>query len=468
MSDFLNFVFSYLERALILAVPAALLGAFVLLIAAKIYKKKYHGARKFPWGRAILILLLAGYLAVVLFVTVFRASHYGDHYGNYHLFRAWREAWNNFSEKNWLNVLLNITMFVPLGVLLPLLKKWFRKWYIMLPTGFLTSLAIEAIQYFSYRGLFDVDDLFCNTLGAMTGFWLVMVFLMIREKKWGRSVCHGLALAAVAASIGGIFISYNMQEYGNLTTSPSFRVNTKDVEWTVSCELSNAEQKVDIYRTHTSSKEECEAFGREFLRNLGVEDVYVTIYNEEVYLRENQGSRWIEVFYQDGHYSYTDMEDWDILNSVHSQTDEQTLRQLLTEHGIEVPEEAEFSYDADGEVHYFRVNRHVDGQTMTDGAIAVTYEEGYGIRDINNKMITFTYYGEAEIISEQEAARKLMDGWITSGEWLERKNAKQIEIVSCTLSYEVDTKGFYQPVYLIELTSSDTNYEITETVPAMK
>lgn len=468
LSDFAGFVVSYLMRALLLAVPAAVLCGLVLLGASKLYKKKYHGERKFPWGRAVLILLLAGYLLVVLFVTVLRASHYGDHYANIHLFRAWREAWNSFTEKEWLNVLLNIAMFVPLGVLLPLLVRKARKWYVMLPAGFLTSLAIEVIQYVSYRGLFDVDDLFTNTLGAMIGFWLVMVILTIREKKWKGCLCHGLALLAVAGAIGGIFLAYEVQAYGNLTTSPAFRVNTKDVEWTVSCDLDDAEQSVTVYRTQTSSKAECESFGREFLRNLGAEEVDVTIYNEEVYLRERQGSRWLSVFYQDGHYSYSDLEDWDIIDGVYSQVPEETLRAELEAYGIRIPEEAEFSYDEDAQVHYFRVSRHVDGTTMTDGAIAVQWEEGYGIREIYNDLTTFTYCGEGEIISQQAAVERLMDGWIASGEWLERKHTKQIEVLSCTLSYQVDTKGFYQPVYLVELRSEDTNFEVTETVPALK
>lgn len=468
MSDFMKFVFSYLVRTLALLIPAVVVCGASLIVAARLYKKKYKGERKFPWKKALLLLALAGYLSVVCYVTLFRAGHVGARYANMHLFRAWREAWNNFSEKNWMNILLNIAMFVPLGVLLPLMKKWFRKWYIMLPTGFLTTLAVESIQYFSYRGVFDVDDLFGNTLGAMIGFWAVMVILNIHGKQWKKAACHGLALIVVIGAIGGVFIAYDAQEYGNLATSPSFRVNTKDIQWTVDCEMDNGEQTVDIYKTETATKESCEAFGREFMGNLGIEDFFVTIYNEEVYLRENQGSRWMSVYYQGGHYSYTDMGDWDIINDVYGEVAEAELRAELLKLGIEIPAEAEFSYDEDAQVHYFRVSCHMDGDTMTDGAVAVQWEEGYGIREIDNDMMTFTYYGEAEIISEQAAAERLMAGWIASGEWLERKNAKQIEILSCELSWQVDTKGFYQPVYLFELKSADTNYEITEIVPAMK
>lgn len=159
----MNFVFSYLGRILILLTPAVIVGGICLAVAAKLYRKKYRGVRKFPWKKVLLTLALVGYLVVVCYVTLFRSGHMGTRHGNLHLFRAWREAWNSFSERQWMNVLLNIAMFVPLGILLPLMKKRLQKWYWMLPAGFLTSLFIEAVQYLCHRGVFDVDDLFCNT-----------------------------------------------------------------------------------------------------------------------------------------------------------------------------------------------------------------------------------------------------------------------------------------------------------------
>lgn len=466
MSDFVQYVFSYLTQAMILLVPAAILCAAFLLVAAKWYQKKYHGERKFPWGRAILILAVIGYLLVVCYVTLVSRGHFGTRDANLHLFRAWREAWNSFSERSWLNILLNIAMFVPLGILLPLLKERQRKWYVMLPAVFAVTFLIEIIQYVGHRGVFDVDDLFCNGLGAMVGFWMVMGFLSVCKKRWGKALCHALALAAVAGSIGGIFVAYDAQEYGNLPTNPAVRVNTGDIQWTVACELQEETQTVDIYRTRSWTRSECEAFGREFLENIGVEDVDVTIYNDEVYLREHQGNRWLEVFYQGGYYSFADFEDRDILKETTDQAGEAELRAALLAYGIEIPDEAEFSFESG--VHHFRVNRHAQGDAILDGTVTVLWEEGYGIRDIENNLIRVTYYGRTEILSPKAAAQRIMDGYISSGDWLEKKAPKQIEIRSCELSWQVDTKGFYQPVYLIELKSTDTNYEIIETVPAIK
>lgn len=467
MSDFLRFVMNYLGSAMALAVPAAGLCALGLAAASLIYKKKYGGVRKFPWLKAVLLLMLVGYLTVVLYVTVFRSGHSAWRHMSLHLFRAWKEAWNNFSEKNWLNVLLNIGMFVPLGVLLPLLHGKLRKWYRMLSVGFLTSLAIETVQYFAGRGLFDVDDLLCNTLGAMIGFWLVMAVISAMDKAPKKALCHSAALLAVAASIGGIFVAYELQEYGNLPEAPAYRVNTSGVEWTISCELSDDEATVTIYHLEPPSREECEAFGRAFLENAGVEQVDVTFYNEEVYLREYHGSRFLEVWYLDGSYDYYDWNDFDFMEPTFAEADEQTLRDLLSDFGIEMPEIAELTPEEDG-YYCFTVDRSVSGDTMIDGTLRCALEAEYGLREIENGLRTFTRYSDASILSQQEAVERVKEGWLFSGDWFERVKPGKIEILSCELSYRVDTKGYYQPVYLIELASPDTNYAETVLIPAMK
>ena len=464
MSDFMNFILSYLVQALAGLVFVAVAGVVILRAAVKRHKCKYGAQVPFPWMKAVLLLMLAAYLAVVLFVTI-RSGGYYTGAANFHLFRGWREAWNSFSERQWMNVLLNIALFVPLGILLPLIWKRMQKWYLMLPAGFLTSLFIEIMQYLRGSGLFDVDDLFNNTLGAVVGFWLVMAAVSLWQKRWKKGACHMLALIAAAAAISGVFIAYEVQEYGNLSTSPAFRVDTKHVQWTVSCDLSDQEQTVDIYKTQPWTREACEAFGRKFFENLGITEVDVTIYNDEVYMREHLGNRILEVFYQGGCYSFRDLENWDEEACI--RVEETELREALKAYGIEIPAAAEYACP-DGKTHSFHVDHYVQGDTMLDGTITVQWKDGFGIQSIENDLLSVTYYGADTIQSAKAAVQRLMDGYIASGDWFERKDPRNIEVISCELSYQVDTKGFYQPVYLIRLVSPDTGFEATETVPALK
>ncbi|MBO4973835.1 MAG: hypothetical protein J6D17_03605 [Bacteroides sp.] len=121
MSDFIRYVLYELNSILVLLLLAGILAAAVIAISYFIFKKKHKGEKKFPWGKIILSLMLVGYLFIVISATILRKSGSFRREYNLHLFRAWLEAWNNFSVKNWGNVLLNVALFAPLGVLLPLL-----------------------------------------------------------------------------------------------------------------------------------------------------------------------------------------------------------------------------------------------------------------------------------------------------------------------------------------------------------
>lgn len=64
----------------------------------------------------------------------------------------------------------NILLFLPYGFLWGLMRK--NGLWNALFVGFLTSLGIEFLQLFSGRGVFQIDDLITNTLGALIGYIL--------------------------------------------------------------------------------------------------------------------------------------------------------------------------------------------------------------------------------------------------------------------------------------------------------
>ena len=135
MHDFVSYLFYLLQRGMRFAVPAALICGLILAVCYAVCRKK---GRRFPWGKAVCAVLLVGWAAVTVFVTLLRSepNEFAARQCNLQLFLAWREAYQRFTLQIWLNVLLNIALFVPLGVLLPLLWKPFRKWYAALGAGF--------------------------------------------------------------------------------------------------------------------------------------------------------------------------------------------------------------------------------------------------------------------------------------------------------------------------------------------
>ena len=73
-------------------------------------------------------------------------------------------------KKDVLQNLQNIAFFIPFGVLFPV-----KKWKAVLITAIIFSAAIEIAQYFGGYGLAELDDVICNTLGAMIGFWIMLI-----------------------------------------------------------------------------------------------------------------------------------------------------------------------------------------------------------------------------------------------------------------------------------------------------
>lgn len=84
-------------------------------------------------------------------------------------------------------IMMNVVMFVPFGFLLPHRFQRFRKGRRVLGVSFAMSLVIELIQGFGRLGLFEIDDIINNVIGAAIGFlfYTMMDYLNVK----GRIKC---------------------------------------------------------------------------------------------------------------------------------------------------------------------------------------------------------------------------------------------------------------------------------------
>ncbi len=467
MSDFIRYVLYELNNILVLLFLAGILAAAVIAVVYFVFRKKHNGEKKFPWGKIILYLLLVGYLFIVISATILRKAGGFRREYNLHLFRAWLEAWNNFSVKNWANILLNVAMFVPLGVLLPLLFKKCRKWYVTIPIGFGTSLAIELVQLAISRGICDVDDLFANTLGTVIGFFCIVAILSLfneKGQKWKPCLIYsGVALFPILA-ICSIFISYNVQEYGNLPNAPAYTNNTRGVSWTLDCRLPSVEDTVPAYRTQTRSTSQCDTFAKEMAENAGL-TVDLTSYYQEFAYYNLMPSGILLVNYYDGSYEFRSGAHWE--KTKWTEADRQTIEKALAVYPVDIPAQAEFRYEGEG-WHHFSVYHHIDGALMYDGTLRVRYADSGKVEEVENLLCAYSYYEEVEIISPEEAFDRLKAGKFNDGGYFESAHPTDVSVTECVLDYQVDTKGFYQPVYMFYMESLDGSYGYNIIIPAMK
>ena len=126
-------------------------------------------------------LLILPYTLVLLYLMLlgFGREQYDDHIVRFSpLISTWLFAkqsllWNN-EQSLLINIFGNILLFVPFGFLGWIFPK-LNSLKILLMSFLSVLIVVEAVQYFSRMGVFDVDDLLLNTLGVCIGFWLYKI-----------------------------------------------------------------------------------------------------------------------------------------------------------------------------------------------------------------------------------------------------------------------------------------------------
>jgi len=116
-------------------------------------------------------VLFGAYCVFIVWYTLFTRKASLTHSIDMRFMWSYREmlAGDINWKKDVIQNLLNIAFFVPFGIFFPL-----KKWIVILISACAFSVLIEAAQYFFRLGLCELDDVICNTLGAMIGFWLLI------------------------------------------------------------------------------------------------------------------------------------------------------------------------------------------------------------------------------------------------------------------------------------------------------
>ena len=345
--------------------------------------------------------------------------------------------------------------------------KKFRKWYLTIPASFASSLAIELLQLAIGRGICDVDDLFCNTLGAAIGYFVIMAILSVFNEKGKRIkpvLVYACLILVPVVAVASIFIAYHTQEYGNLPNAAAYRVNLNHLEWKLDCDLSDSSDNVPVYRTQTMSKADCDAFAEDFAALNGSEVDMVSYYQEMAYYNLTNGI--VMVYYHDGSYEYRA---FNLPFDIGDESDRASVEKALEPYPIVIPEAAEFAAGEDG-WYSFTCDQYIDGAVMMDGTLRVHYEEtdDYTHLELENHLVWYTHYKDAPVISPEEAYQQLISGSFAYADSLKHYAGDSVSVISCTLDYEIDTKGFYQPVYIFEILITETGNTCEAMIPAME
>lgn len=128
---------------------------------------------------------LQGYMFIVYSMAVILHYKRFERKVNFQLFLSYKRAIEYGNKYLFYLGIENVLAFVPIGILILILLKREKKFSSVLLTTVLSgafSLLIEVVQYIFVVGVFDVDDLFHNTLGGFLGALLAFVVFRIRNK----------------------------------------------------------------------------------------------------------------------------------------------------------------------------------------------------------------------------------------------------------------------------------------------
>lgn len=175
--------------------------------------------------REVAINLFFIYFLAVIYFTFFKYGMLGMSFnrGRYLNFVPLIETINMFTSNfmglgnSLYNVIGNVLLFVPLGFFIPFLFRKGESLKQVLAYGFIGSLAIEVIQYFTAINVTDIDDVIFNTLGAALGFAFYKMFKRLKVKSIigkVQNIEKDKLIALVMKPLGAMFLVAIIIIYG--------------------------------------------------------------------------------------------------------------------------------------------------------------------------------------------------------------------------------------------------------------
>jgi hypothetical protein len=287
-----------------------------------------------------------------------------------------------------------------------------------------------------------------NTLGVLTGYGLVMSVLTIIKGTKNKSLkiigyVSPLLITVFAFTI--IFAVYHFQEFGNLSENYYHRTNMKNVDLSCNIELTENKPSFNIYKTEHLNKDSAYKLVEQLFTNIGTTFHNVRkpeLYDDSAYYY-SQDSHMLIIHYDSHYYELTKHSE----DEQDSTANETKIREVLANnYGIIVPENAGYINLGNG---YYTFTASIGDNSRFIGVLRCSYHADGTMSKIVNSISECVLIRECEIINQKDAFDKIERGNFRYGSDIYGE-LRSLEIISIALDYKLDTKGFYQPVYVFE------------------
>ena len=283
--------------------------------------------------------------------------------------------------------------------------------------------------------------------------------------KW-KVVCLQLPLAVSVIGFLLVFGIYESRELGNLSISYNYKVDMSDITLRAKCDLSDAGEKETVYQTKKYSSDETLDFAKDYFSALGtdVDEAQNDIYEDTVvyYSQDRNYNLWVDFLGESYHFT-----DFTLLekDGVEKLTQKE-ITDILKQYNITIPVEADFSEEGNGS-YQISADMIEEDDGLLNGTCDITVVEGDKLSSIYNNLIQYSEYKKSDILSEKEAYEKLEQGKFLL--YAYDTDIREMEVNSVSISYEMDSKGFYQPVYVFGVVyNDDTEIKGNIEVPAIR
>lgn len=449
-------IFSMISRWAIPSILLMLILFCIALVSYKfIYKKIFNGKKEASLYKLILFVVLVGYLFLVFAMTgLSRADNFSNNIINLNFLSSYLDIWYSWSLTSLLLLILNILMLAPLGFLLPFISKKFDSLRNILIVAFTFTIFIELFQLITHRGIFELDDLFHNTIGAMIGYFIAKLFLEIKHTKRvnKNTIIKVFIIPAIYTIIFiGAITFYNIKEFGNLNINPAEYTDVSKVKINSDIGFSDKDDKASVFYNINSNNRK---------RAIDI----IKILNDSFNIPTLEGSRMdgdniqyvfdetdntmyaMTYFYRTGTWSINNFNSDNLENIRLSDSDIEKIEDILKNKNL-IPNDAKLSYDENNFLRWNSKNNDIKNskKDFIEGTIMIS---NYSSGDIQNLYFDLTnnkYIRDIEIISQKDAFEKVKNGNFYS--YNPYNSGDEIRITNCEISYIYDSKGYYQPVY---------------------
>ena len=87
---------------------------------------------------------------------------------------------DNLDSAFWVSQAIgNVLLLLPIGLFGPIALPWLSKWWRVVLLAFVISASIEVAQLFIPERSADVDDVMLNVIGALLGYWLLLLLRVL-------------------------------------------------------------------------------------------------------------------------------------------------------------------------------------------------------------------------------------------------------------------------------------------------